>query len=132
MKRRLTWALAAILVLSLTGSAYAAAGRVNPPNNNLNPPPSSAKSEVKVVETAVKPDQATGTLTSIDAKAMTLVLKVKAGPMHFKLSPTTEYLSGGTTAELATLSPGANVRIEYRMEGTSRVATKIEVLPAAR
>ena len=135
MKRsQLTWALAAFLVLAMTGSAFAGAsatGKGNPTSRDANPPPAGAHSALTSTEIAVKPDQATGTLTSIDAKAMSLVLKIKAGPMHFKLSPTTEYLSGGASAPLAALTPGATLRIEYRMEGTSRVATKIEILPAA-
>lgn len=113
MKKSWMVALIAVVVLALTSPVFAAAAPSAKPATAAKP---------------TMPAHAVGTLASVDAKANTLALQVKSGRIEFTLNPTTEYLSAGKSATLASLTPGAHLRVEYTKAGTQRTATKVEVL----
>jgi hypothetical protein len=69
-------------------------------------------------------------LVSIDAKADTMTVKTSTGEITIKYDDDTK-VSGASrnTAGLATMS-GSQVVVRYKKDGSSNVATSIEVKPA--
>jgi hypothetical protein len=91
----------------------------------IPPAPSSASAQ------ADAPTQtATGELVSIDAKDSTMKVKTATGEVTIKYDESTK-VSGASrnTAGLATMS-GSQVTVRYKKDGSSNVATSIEVKPA--
>lgn len=74
---------------------------------------------------------ATGELVSIDAKESTMKVKTATGEVTIKYDDDTK-VSGASrnTAGLATMS-GSQVTVRYKKDGSSNVASSIEVKPAA-
>src|SRR6185503_21314829 len=74
---------------------------------------------------------ATGELVSIDAKESTMKVKTATGEVTIKYDDDTKVTGASrNTAGLATMS-GSQVVVRYKKDGTTNVASNIEVKPAA-
>jgi hypothetical protein len=83
---------------------------------------------VQAGPTAQEPATAKGELVRVDPDAKTLAIKTASGTeMQFKYTDATSVTGAEKgVAGLATMS-GAQLTVSFRIEGTSNVATKIEV-----
>ena len=128
---RVLMAMGAVTLMAY-GSALAQA-----PAQPPQAPPSSASPAVPPAAPAASPAQsaqtltATGELVSIDAKADTMTVKTSTGEITIKYNDDTKVTGASrNTAGLATMS-GSQVVVRYKKDGSSNVATNIEVKPAA-
>jgi len=113
------------------GTALAQAPSQPPsaPPSSVSPaaPPSSSAG----AQADTQLQTATGELVSIDAKESTMKVKTATGEVTIKYDDDTK-VSGASrnTAGLATMS-GSQVTVRYKKDGSSNVASSIEVKPAA-
>ena len=119
------------LTLMTYGTALAQAPSQPPsaPPSSVSPavPPSSSAG----AQADTQLQTATGELVSIDAKESTMKVKTATGEVTIKYDDDTK-VSGASrnTAGLATMS-GSQVTVRYKKDGSSNVASSIEVKPAA-
>lgn len=129
---RVLVAMGAVTLMTY-GSALAQQAPAQPPQApppSVSPavPPASSSASAQADPQALT---ATGELVSIDAKDSTMKVKTATGEVTIKYDDDTK-VSGASrnTAGLATMS-GSQVVVRYKKEGTSNVASSIEVKPAA-
>jgi len=74
----------------------------------------------------------TGTIEKYDAATKTLTVKHDGKDTTFEINDKSQVMNGKSKADPSALaaSTGHNVKIEYMMSGTTRVAEKIEVAAA--
>ena len=112
-----------------TALAQAPAQPPSAPPSSVSPavPPSSSAG----AQADTQLQTATGELVSIDAKESTMKVKTATGEVTIKYDDSTK-VSGASrnTAGLATMS-GSQVTVRYKKDGSSNVASSIEVKPAA-
>jgi hypothetical protein len=119
------------VTLMTYGTALAQAPSQPPsaPPSSVSPaaPPSSSAG----AQADTQLQTATGELVSIDAKESTMKVKTATGEVTIKYDDDTK-VSGASrnTAGLATMS-GSQVTVRYKKDGSSNVASSIEVKPAA-
>jgi hypothetical protein len=119
------------VTLMTYGSALAQQAPAQPPQA----PPSSVSPAVPPAAPSARAQAdsptltATGELVSIDAKDSTMKVKTSTGEVTIKYGDDTK-VSGASrnTAGLATMS-GSQVVVRYKKDGTSNMATTIEVKP---
>jgi hypothetical protein len=82
---------------------------------------------------AKKEAWATGQIGSVDAAARSIVVKQGKHEMTFTLAPDATLTQGATTIQLSDLAAdtGKPVKIRYTVNGTSKVADKVQVTAAA-
>ena len=125
---RVLVAMGAVTLMTY-GSALAqqAPAPTQAPPSSVSPaiPPAAASAQADAQLTA------TGELVSIDAKESTMKVKTATGEVTIKYDDATK-VSGASrnTAGLATMS-GSQVVVRYKKDGSSNLATSIEVKPAA-
>jgi hypothetical protein len=119
---------------AVTLMAYGSALAQQAPGQPQTPSPTSPASPPagqSGAQSSAQTMTATGELTKVDAKEDTLHVKTSTGEMIIKYDDDTKVTGASrNTAGLATMS-GSQVTVRYRKEGTSNVATSIEVKPAA-
>jgi hypothetical protein len=71
-----------------------------------------------------------GDLSSVDAVAHALTVKVKDASEHFTVDAKAQIVSHGKTMKLADLKSGDRVEVTYTGAGMSRTASRINVLHA--
>jgi len=71
--------------------------------------------------------RASGKLTRIDTAARTFALKSFGHEMDFKLADDATVMAGPRAEEFKALEPGQEVKVIYSEEGSSRLATHVEV-----
>jgi len=74
---------------------------------------------------AAKAEKFSGTVSSMDEAAKTVVVKNKKGEKTFMLDDTTKITKGGKGIALADLKQGMNVSVSYKMEADKAMATAI-------
>ena len=127
---RVLVAMGAVTLMTY-GTALAQAPSQPPsaPPSSVSPaaPPSSSAG----AQADTQLQTATGELVSIDAKESTMKVKTATGEVTIKYDDDTK-VSGASrnTAGLATMS-GSQVTVRYKKDGSSNVASSIEVKPAA-
>jgi Cu/Ag efflux protein CusF len=131
MNRKAVW----VSLLSLGfGVALAAQDPQPPPRQDPQPPP---KQDVprSMPQDAPKGMSVNGQVTSIDAKAGTLVVKAEAmggtaapHDMSFTIGPKTKILKDGKAANLADLKAGDRVAVEYESSSGKNMALVIGVV----
>lgn len=72
-----------------------------------------------------KVEKFSGTVSSMDEAAKTVVVKNKKGEKTFMLDDTTKITRGGKGIALADLKQGMNVSVSYKMEGDKMMAATI-------
>jgi uncharacterized protein with beta-barrel porin domain len=130
---RVLVAMGAVTLMTY-GSALAQQAPAQPPQappSSVSPaiPPSSPSPSVSAqAESSLT---ANGELLSVDARDETLTVKTTTGEVKIKYDDDTK-VSGASrnTAGLATMS-GSQVMVRYKKDGSSNVATSIEVKPAS-
>jgi len=82
---------------------------------------------------AAKASWATGHLGSVDTAAHSVVVKQGKHEMTFQLSPDATVTMGKTTIQAGDLSSdiGKPVKVRYTVNGTTKVADRVEVTEAA-
>jgi hypothetical protein len=101
---------------------------VSPAIPPSSPSPSPAPSASAQAEASLS---ANGELLSVDAKDETLTVKTTTGEIKIKYDDDTRVTGASrNTAGLATMS-GSQVMVRYKKDGSSNMATSIEVKPAA-
>lgn len=77
---------------------------------------------------------ATGKVGSVDASARTVVVKQGTHEMTFALAADATLMQGHTTIQPADLASdvGRPVKVRYTMNGTTKLADRIEVTAAAK
>jgi hypothetical protein len=82
---------------------------------------------------AEKEAWATGHLGSVDTSARSVVVKQGTHEMTFSLASDATLTQGATTIQLADLAADAGkpVKIRYTINGTTKVADRVQVTPAA-
>lgn len=71
---------------------------------------------------------AQGRLVAVDAKAMTLEIKVGNRNEKFMLTQTSQILANGQSVAVSTLHPGETVRVEYSAANGHDTASKVELV----
>jgi len=127
---RVLVAMGAVTLMTYgTALAQAPAQPPSAPPSSVSPavPPSSSAG----AQADTQLQTATGELVSIDAKESTMKVKTATGEVTIKYDDSTK-VSGASrnTAGLATMS-GSQVTVRYKKDGSSNVASSIEVKPAA-
>ena len=127
---RVLVAMGAVTLMTYgTALAQAPAQPPSAPPSSVSPavPPSSSAG----AQADTQLQTATGELVSIDAKESTMKVKTATGEVTIKYDDDTK-VSGASrnTAGLATMS-GSQVTVRYKKDGSSNVASSIEVKPAA-
>ena len=129
---RVLVAMGAVTLMTY-GSALAQQAPAQPPQappSSVSPavPPASSSASAQADPQTLT---ATGELVSIDAKDSTMKVKTATGEVTIKYDDDTKVTGASrNTAGLATMS-GSQVVVRYKKEGTSNVASSIEVKPAA-
>jgi hypothetical protein len=77
---------------------------------------------------AAPPRHAQGRLVAVDAKAMTLEVKVGGRTEKFALAQTSQILANGQSVAVSTLHPGETVRVEYSLANGHETASKVELV----
>jgi uncharacterized protein DUF5666 len=72
----------------------------------------------------------TGTVTSVDAAAMTFSCHWKTGDWTYQVTADTAFHQGGAKVRFADLKPGAVVKVKYHFEGKTEVADTVTIEPA--
>ncbi len=74
----------------------------------------------------------TGTVEKYDTAAMTLTVKHAGKDTAFQVNDKSQVMNGKSNADASALaaSTGQSVKVEYVMDGATRVAEKIDVIPA--
>ena len=82
---------------------------------------------------AKKEAWATGHLGSVDTSARSVVVKQGTHEMTFSLASDATLTQGATTIQLADLAADAGkpVKVRYTMNGTTKIADKVQVTAAA-
>ena len=129
--------LAAMAVLALAGSAFAAQGTATKPAASSKATAVQSKQAMPAKSKAAAPaghsksakpalHQVTGTVVSADATKLVISHEVKGKreEMSFTLSPDTQ--------KSGTLEYGAHASVKYRVENGENVATWVKVTAAAK
>jgi len=75
---------------------------------------------------------AQGELVNVDAKASTVAVKTSVGNMEFRYDNQTKITGAQSgAAGLATMT-GAQVSVQYRKDGSTNIATSIDVRPPTK
>lgn len=127
---RVLVALGAVTLMTY-GSALAQQPAPAAPQAPPSASPASPSAGPADAQSSAQTMTATGELISTDAKANTLTVKTPTGEVIIKYDDSTK-VSGASrnTAGLATAS-GSQVVVRYKKDGSSNMATTIEVKPAA-
>ena len=82
---------------------------------------------------AKKESWATGQVGSVNTAARSVVVKQGKHEMTFNLAPDATLTQGATTIQLADLAAdtGKPVKVRYTMSGTTKLADRIQITPAA-
>jgi hypothetical protein len=128
---RVLVAMGAVTLMTYgTALAQAPAQPPQAPPSSVSPaiPPAGASAGAQA---SAQTMTATGELLSVDAKDDSLKIKTATGEVTIKYDNETK-VSGASrnTAGLATMS-GSQVVVRYKKDGSSNLATSIEVKPAA-
>ena len=93
--------------------------------------PASAKPAAAA--TAKKETWASGQIGSVDTAARSVVVKQGKHEMTFSLTPDATLTKGATTIQLSDLAADAGkpVKVRYTVNGSSKMADKVEVTDAA-
>ena len=73
----------------------------------------------------------TGTVEKYDTTTMTLTVKHDGKDTPFQVNSKSQVMKGKSTADASALaaSTGQSVKVEYVMDGATRIAEKIDVTP---
>jgi len=107
MKKALV--LLVVLVFSLSSLAFAVENATAPAPAKAAPAPAPAKA----APAKAKVSQVTGSVTAVDAKAMTLTVKGKKGDVSLVATDKTKVLKGKEKKTLADVTVGASVTVTY-------------------
>jgi len=72
----------------------------------------------------------TGTITAVDAAAMTFSCHWKTGDWTYQVTADTAFHQGGAKVRFADLKRGAVVKVKYHYEGKTEVADTVTIEPA--
>jgi hypothetical protein len=71
-----------------------------------------------------------GRVQSIEQGRIVVELAQDETPAEVSLSPETQFARGGEEIERSSVSPGADVRVAWEVQGGQRTATRVELLDA--
>ena len=113
--------LVAVLALVAFASGVMAQQKAAPAPAPAAPASTAPAKAIK----AAKAEKFSGTVSSVDEAAKTVVVKSKKGEKTFTLADTTKITRGGKEMALADLKQGMNVSVSYKMEADKAMATAI-------
>ena len=122
MKKALV--LLVVLVFSLSSLAFAVENATAPAPAKAAP---AKAAPAKAAPAKAKVSQVTGSVTAVDAKAMTLTVKGKKGDVSLVATDKTKVLKGKEKKTLADVTVGASVTVTYSEEDGKMVAKKIAI-----
>jgi hypothetical protein len=109
-----------VAVLTLVAFASGVMAQQTPAPKPAAPAPTAPE-----IAKPAKVEKFSGTVSSMDVVAKTVVVKSKKGEKTFTVGDTTKIGRGGKEMALADLKQGMNVSVSYNMEADKAMATAI-------